>query len=86
MRLREKNCEGVLPSPTMMTTLDGPAVHALSNHLAVILGFIELVLSQTKPDDPRREDLLEIRNAAKEAARIIGRPIGEEGPNGGAPQ
>lgn len=65
----------------MMTTLDGPAVHALSNHLAVILGFIELVLSQTKPDDPRRKDLLEIRDAAREAARIIGRPIGEDGTN-----
>ena len=59
----------------MMTTIDGPAVHQLSNHLAVILGFIELVLSQTKPDDPRRGDLIEIRNAAKEAARIIGRPL-----------
>jgi hypothetical protein len=64
-----------------MTTIDGPAVHALSNHLAVILGFIELVLSQTKPDDPRRKDLLEIRDAAREAARIIGRPIGEDGTN-----
>ena len=53
----------------MMTTLDGRAVHALSNHLAVILGFIELVLAQTKPDDPRRKDLLEIRDAAREAAR-----------------
>jgi hypothetical protein len=60
-----------------MTTLDGPAVHALSNHLAVILGFIELVLSETKPDDHRRGDLIEIRDAAMEAARIIGRPIGD---------
>jgi hypothetical protein len=68
----------VAPSATMMTTLDGPAVHALSNHLAVILGFIELVLAQTRPDDPRRKDLLEIRTAAKEAARIIGRPIDED--------
>ena len=62
---------------TTMTTLDGPAVHALSNHLAVILGFIELVLSDTTPDDQRRGDLFEIRDAALEAARIIGRPIGD---------
>jgi hypothetical protein len=48
-------------------------VHALSNHLAVILGFIELVLADTKPDDPRRGDLIEIRDAAVEAARILGR-------------
>lgn len=57
--------------------LQGPAVHALSNHLAVILGFIELVLTDTKADDPRRADLVEIRDAAMEAARIIGRPIDE---------
>lgn len=57
--------------------LDGSALHALSNHLAVILGFIELVLSETAPDDPRRADLAEIRDAAVEAARIIGRPIVE---------
>jgi hypothetical protein len=59
------------------TTLDGAAIHALSNHLAVILGFIELVLSETQPDDPRRSDLIEIRDAAAEMARIIGRPLGD---------
>ena len=65
------------PPTTTTTALDGPAVHALSNHLAVILGFIELVLAETKPDDHRRGDLVEIRDAAMEAARIIGRPIGD---------
>jgi hypothetical protein len=62
---------------TAATVIDGAAVHALSNHLAVILGFIELVLAETKPDDPRRADLTEIRDAAVEAAKIIGRPVGE---------
>jgi hypothetical protein len=57
--------------------IDGAAVHALSNHLAVILGFIELVLGETKPDDPRRADLIEIRDAAVEMAKIIGRPLGD---------
>ena len=46
--------------------LDPVAVHALSNHLAVILGFIELVLSETPMDDPRRSDLQEIQAAAHE--------------------
>jgi hypothetical protein len=59
------------------TTIDSAAVHALSNHLAVILGFIELVLGETKPDDPRRSDLVEIREAAVEMAKIIGRPLGD---------
>ena len=47
------------------------AVHTLSNHLGVILGFIELVLSDTGPDDPRYTDLTEIRQAAHECARIV---------------
>jgi hypothetical protein len=53
--------------------LDPSAVHALSNHLAVILGFIELVLSETAPNDPRRGDLEEIRQAAHECAQIVSR-------------
>jgi len=51
--------------------LDRAAVHALSNHLAVILGFIELVLSETSADDPRKGDLQEIQQAAHECARIV---------------
>jgi hypothetical protein len=72
-----QNVKSSRSSPS--TVLDGPAVHALSNHLAVILGFIELVLAETKPDDPRRNDLIEIRDAAVEAARILGRPLGDSG-------
>ena len=51
--------------------LSPEAVHALSNHLAVILGFIELVLTDTQPDDPRHADLVEIRTAANECARLV---------------
>ena len=54
--------------------LDAAAAHALSNQLAVILGFIELVVSETGEDDPRRGDLLEIQTAAHECARIISAP------------
>ena len=52
---------------------DDTLVHALSNQLSVILGFIEIVIAQTPPDDPRRRDLLEIRDAAMLAAELIGR-------------
>jgi signal transduction histidine kinase len=58
--------------------LDATAVHALSNHLAVILGFVELVLSDTAADDPRRPDLEEIRQAAHECARIVNRSHTQE--------
>jgi hypothetical protein len=51
--------------------LDPAGVHALSNHLAVILGFIELILSETPEEDPRKGDLEEIRRAAHECAQIV---------------
>ena len=52
--------------------LDGPAMHQLANYLAVILGFVELILADTTPDNPRYEDLIEIRNAAVDAAKLVG--------------
>jgi hypothetical protein len=57
-----------VPPPTSL----GPAaIHALSNDLSVVLGFIELVLADTPLDHPRRPDLLEIRDAAIRAAGVI---------------
>ena len=53
--------------------LDPVIVHALSNHLSVILGFVEIVLADTPKDHPRRSDLIEIRDAALQAATLIGR-------------
>ncbi len=52
-------------------TLDAAAIHGLSNHLMVILGFIELMLADTPPDDPRRDDLIEVRLAVVAAAKLI---------------
>jgi hypothetical protein len=52
-------------------TLDPPAVHQLSNHLMVILGFVELMLAEVPPDDPHRTDLIEVRTAVVEAAKLI---------------
>ena len=52
-------------------------MHQLSNDLAVILGFVELILAETPPDNPRYEDLVEIRNAAVNAAKLIGQPPSE---------
>jgi hypothetical protein len=55
--------------------LDGPVRHQLSNELAVILGFVELILAETPKDNPRYGDLVEIRNAAVNAAKLIGAPV-----------
>jgi signal transduction histidine kinase len=45
--------------------------HALKNYLAIILGFSELLLQESPPDDPRREDYEEIHKAATAAVRIV---------------
>jgi len=66
-------------APRGSVTLDPAAVHLLSNHLAVILGFVELLLADVPPDDPRREDLLEVRNAAIAAANLIGKTTDDGG-------
>lgn len=50
--------------------------HKLKNHLAIILGFAELLLQDSAPDDPRREDFQEIHKAAAAAVEIVS-TIGE---------
>ncbi|HUF25185.1 MAG TPA: hypothetical protein VMN81_13720 [Vicinamibacterales bacterium] len=46
------------------------ALHELNNRLTVILGFSELLLESTPEDDPRRADVIEIRNAAQAALEV----------------
>ncbi len=45
--------------------------HTLMNQLAVILGFSELLLQESPPDDPRRGDLTEILKAARAAIQLV---------------
>ena len=57
-------------------------VHRLKNHLAIILGFTELLLGDCAANDRRRADLLEVDKAARDALALmpeIGRRV-----NGGA--
>ena len=46
-------------------------LHDLNNQLAVILNYASFVLEDTPADDPRREDLLEVRRAAEKARDIV---------------
>ena len=43
---------------------DGDLVHRMKNHLAIILGFCELLLEDLPLDDRRRGDIMEIKKAA----------------------
>ena len=45
--------------------------HALRNHLAIILGYAELLVRDTPPDDPRRGDCEEILKAARSAVALV---------------
>jgi hypothetical protein len=45
--------------------------HNLKNHLAIILGFTELLLQEAEPDDPRREDFQEMHKAAAAAVDLV---------------
>jgi two-component sensor histidine kinase len=54
--------------------LDQETEHTVKNHLAVIVGFVELVLADTTPGDPHHEDLQEINRAARELMAIFRQP------------
>lgn len=46
-------------------------VHTFKNHLAIIIGFADLVLAEMSEDDPRRKDVLEIHKAAHAALALL---------------
>jgi hypothetical protein len=73
-RARHKLCADIPPRGSV--TLDQRDIHLLSNHLAVIVGFVELMLADATPDDPHFADLIEVRAAAVAAANVINRGQG----------
>jgi hypothetical protein len=50
---------------------DSAVIHRLKNHLAIIVGFADLVVAEAAEDDPRRADLLEIQKAARDALAMM---------------
>lgn len=45
--------------------------HTLTNYLAIILGFAELLLQDLPAGDPRRADVEEIQKAANAALQLV---------------
>jgi hypothetical protein len=54
---------------TDSTTVD--VIHRLKNHIAIIVGFTELLIADCADDDPKRSDLLEVQKAAHEAMAVM---------------
>jgi two-component system cell cycle sensor histidine kinase/response regulator CckA len=50
--------------------LAGGVAHEVNNMMTAILGFTDLLLEPTRPGEPRRADLLQIRKAAERAATV----------------
>jgi hypothetical protein len=47
--------------------------HTLKNHLAIILGYTDLLLAELEPGDPRILDIQEIHKAAFAAVAMFAR-------------
>jgi hypothetical protein len=55
----------------MTARTNNQVMHELKNHLAVIVGFCDLLVSDAAADDPRTRDLLEVCRAARQAMAAI---------------
>jgi signal transduction histidine kinase len=50
---------------------ESPLVHQLKNHLAIVIGFCDLLLEDMAQDDPKRGDIQEMRKAGQAALELI---------------
>lgn len=50
--------------PRAPRVLDVETEHTLKNHIAVIVGYCELMLGETSVNDPRHGDMVEVHRAA----------------------
>jgi len=48
-----------------------PEIHQLKNHLSIIIGFCDLLLSDMASDDPKRVDIQEMRKAGHAALEML---------------
>jgi hypothetical protein len=46
-------------------------LHQLKNHLAIVVGFCDLLLEELPEEDPRHADILEVDKAARAAMALV---------------
>lgn len=51
--------------------LEDDILHKLKNHLAVVLGFCELLIAEMDESDPRRPDLVEMQSSVQAASALL---------------
>ena len=60
------------------------AVHTFKNHLAIIVGFSDLLLADLPQDSPHRKDVQEINKAGHEALKLLASIFPKHGAAGGS--
>jgi signal transduction histidine kinase len=50
---------------------DPKFVHDMKNLLGIVIGYSNLLLDEMAPDDPKRTDLTEIRQAGESAVALL---------------
>jgi hypothetical protein len=55
----------------MSPPTNAEVVHQLKNHLAIIVGYCDLLIADTADDDPRKADLLDVHKAARDAMAVM---------------
>ena len=49
----------------------GDVIHRLKNHIAIVVGYCDLLLADASEDDRRRADIVEIHKAARDAMALV---------------
>ena len=62
------------PEPMSELTLGADVAHRLKNHIAIIVGFCDLLIAEIPEDDPHRADIVEVHKAAHEAMALLPEP------------
>ena len=64
------------PGPRLVReprVIDAETEHTIKNHLAVIAGYCELLVSEAPDDDPRKPDLEEMNRSARALLQLFRR-------------
>ena len=58
------------PQPDQIAD-DASVLHQLKNHIAVVIGFCDLLLRDLSEDDPNRADILKMRETGHDAMALL---------------